>query len=310
MKQSVERAKEPEGLRDARRALSHIIARWTEDGEQLTTVVPRLSLFRYLERTDPHGGMYEPSVCVVAQGAKRVLLGEDSYVYDPEHYLITAVHLPTMVQIIEASSRRPYLGLRLTLDLRAVAQLMVDSNLPVSREQQMDRGMATGRMTPELLDAFRRLVALLDQKQDVPILAPVIEREIIYRLLVGPQGGRLRQIATTGSHGHQLAGAIQWLKDHFSDPLRVEDLASRTGMSASTFHHHFRSMTALSPVQYQKKLRLQEARRLMLVEQRDAATAAFEVGYESPSQFSREYKRLFGAPPVRDVEVLRHQAAG
>ena len=310
MKQSVERAEGAEGPSAPRTALSDVIARWTEDGEQLTTAVPGLSLFRREERTDLLGRMYEPSICVVAQGAKRVLLGDDTYVYDAHHYLITAVHLPTMVQIIEASVTRPYLGLRLKLDLRTAAQLMVDSNLPVSREQQMDRGMATGRMTPELLDAFRRLVALLGQEQDIPILAPVIEREIIYRLLVGSQGRRLRQIATAGSHGHRLAGAIQWLKDHFSESLKVEDLAARTGMSASTFHHHFRSMTALSPLQYQKKLRLQEARRLMLVEQRDAATAAFEVGYESPSQFSREYKRLFGAPPLRDVEALRQQVAG
>ena len=305
MKQKVERAVGAERPSASRKALCEAIARWTEDGEHLTTAVPGLSLFRREERTDLLDRMYEPSICVVAQGAKRVLLGEDTYVYDAQHYLITAVHLPTMVQIIEASVKRPYLGLRLKLDLRTIAQLMVDSNMPVSREQQMDRGMATGRVTPELLDAFRRLVALLGQERDVPILAPVIEREIIYRLLVGSQGKRLRQIATVGSHGHQLSGAIQWLKDHFSESLKVEELAERTGMSASTFHHHFRSMTALSPLQYQKKLRLQEARRLMLVEQRDAATAAFEVGYESPSQFSREYRRLFGAPPLRDVEALR-----
>lgn len=310
MKQPVERAAGAERLSTGRKALSAVIARWTEDGEQLTTAVPGLSLFRREERTDLIAGMYEPSVCVVAQGAKRVFLADDTFVYDAQHYLITAVHLPTVVQIIEASPRRPYLGLRLNLDLRAIAQLMVDSNLPVSRDQRTDRGMATGRMTRELLDAFRRLVGLLDQEQDIPILAPVIEREIIYRLLVGPQGTRLRQIATTGSHGHRLAEAIQWLKDHFSESLKVEDLAERTGMSTSTFHHHFRSITALSPLQYQKKLRLQEARRLMLVEQHDAATAAFEVGYESPSQFSREYKRFFGAPPLRDVEALRQQVAG
>jgi len=310
MTQSFERAEGAERPSAGRDTLSEVIARWTEDGEQLTTAIPGLSLFRREERTDLIAGMYEPSVCVVAQGAKRVFRADDTYVYDAQHYLITAVHLPTMVQLTEASPRKPYLGLRLMLDLRKVAQLMVDSNLPVSREQRMDRGMATCRMTSELLDAFRRLVSLLGQKQDIPILAPVIEREIIYRLLVGSQGRRLRQIATAGSHGHQLAGAIQWLKDHFSESLKVEDLAKRTGMSASTFHHHFRSMTALSPLQYQKKLRLQEARRLMVVEQRDAASAAFEVGYESPSQFSREYKRLFGAPPVRDVEVLRQQVAG
>jgi len=267
--------------------------------------VPGLSLYRREATTDLITGMYEPSVCVVAQGAKRVLLGDDTYVYDAQHYLITSVHLPTLVQIIEATPEKPYLGLRLTFDLREVTQMMVDSSLPVSRDQQMDRGMATSAVTPELLDAFRRLVDLLHQEQDIPILAPVIQREIIYRLLVGPQGARLRQIATAGSHGHQVAQAIQWMKDHFATSMKIEELAARAQMSTSTFHHHFRSVTAQSPLQYQKKLRLQEARRLMLVEQRDAATAAFEVGYESPSQFSREYRRLFGAPPQRDVESLR-----
>lgn len=294
----------------AQAGLGKVIARWTEEGERHTTAIPGLSLFRRQEPTDLSSGTYEPSVCVVAQGAKRVILEEDAYIYDADHYLITSVHLPTMFQIIEASPERPYLGLRLTLDLREVARLMVDSNVPLSREQQMSRGMATGRITPELLDAFRRLVLLLGQERDIPILAPVVQREILYRLLVGPQGGRLRQIATAGSHGHQLAQAIQWLKDHFAEPLRVEALAETTGMSTSTFHHHFRSMTALSPLKYQKKLRLEEARRLMLVENRDAASAAFEVGYESPSQFSREYKRQYGAPPLRDVETLRHQAGG
>jgi AraC-like DNA-binding protein len=292
----------------ALKALGEGIARLTEEGERLTTAVPGLALFRRDEPTDLISRTYPPSICLVAQGAKRVLLGEDAYVYDTQHYLITAVHLPTMVQILEATPHRPYLGLRLTFDLHEVARLMVDSNLPVSREQQMSRGMATGEVTPELTDTFRRLVELLDQEQHVPILAPVIQREIIYRLLLGPQGARLRQIATAGSHGHQLAQAIAWLKSHFAEVLRVEELAARARMSTSTFHHHFRSMTAMSPVQFQKKLRLEEARRLMLVEQRDAASAAFEVGYESPSQFSREYKRQFGAPPQRDVESLRRQA--
>jgi len=289
-------------------ALAAGIARSTDQDERFTTAVPGLSLFRRDAPTDLVSATYPPSICLIAQGSKRVLLGEDAYVYDTRHYLITAVHLPAMVQILEASPERPYLGLRLTLDLQEVARLMVDSHLPVSREQQMSRGMATAEVTPELLDAFRRLVELLDQEQHVPILAPVIQREIIYRLLLGPQGARLRQIATAGSHGHQLAQAIDWLRNHFAEALRIDDLAVRAQMSASTFHHHFRSMTAMSPLQFQKKLRLEEARRLMLVERRDAASAAFEVGYESPSQFSREYKRQFGAPPQRDVESLRRQA--
>jgi transcriptional regulator GlxA family with amidase domain len=254
--------------------------------------------------------MYEPSICMVAQGAKRVLLGDDTYVYDAHHYLITSVHLPTVVQIIEASREKPYLGLRLMLDLREISQLMVDSNLPPPRVQQSSRGMATGEVTLPLLTAVQRLVDLLAEQQDIPILAPIIQREIIYRLLVGDQGERLRQIASAGSQSQQIARAIAWLKGNFTQPLRIDDLAEQARMSSSTFHHHFRSMTALSPLQYQKQLRLQEARRLMLAEHMDAATAAFQVGYESPSQFSREYNRQFGAPPLRDIGNLRQLAAG
>lgn len=285
------------------------IARWTENGELFTTAVPGLSLFRREEPTGPISGMYEPSVCLVAQGAKRVLLGDDTYVYDARHYLITSVHLPTIVQIIEASPEKPYLGLKLKLDQRVISQLMVDSNLPQPRPQQSSRGMATGEVTLPLMNAFQRLIDLLAEEQDIPILAPVIQREIIYRLLVGDQGTRLRQIASAGSQGQQIARAIDWLKGNFTQPLRIDDLAEQASMSSSTFHHHFRSMTALSPLQYQKHLRLQEARRLMLAERMDAATAAFQVGYESPSQFNREYNRLFGAPPLRDITKLRQMAA-
>jgi len=290
-------------------ALRKSIARLTEKGELHTSAVPGLSLFRREEQTEPISGMYEPSVCLVAQGAKRVRLGDDTFVYDAHHYLITSVHLPTVVQIIEASPERPYLGLRLMLDQREISQLMVDSNLPPPRVQQSSRGMATGEVTLPLLTAIQRLIDLLAEQQDIPILAPIIQREIIYRLLVGDQGDRLRQIASAGSQSHQIARAIDWLKCNYSQPLSIDNLAAQVRMSSSTFHHHFRSMTALSPLQFQKQLRLQEARRLMLAERMDAATAAFQVGYESPSQFSREYNRLFGAPPLRDITNLRQMAA-
>ncbi len=296
-------------METALEALGKSIARWTDKGELHTTVVPGLSLFRREEPTGPISGMYEPSICLVAQGAKRVLLGDDSYVYDPHHYLITSVHLPTVVQIIEASREKPYLGLRLKLDLREISQLMVDSHLPPPRAQQSSRGMATGEVTLPLLTAFQRLIELLTEQQDIPILAPIIQREIIYRLLVGDQGTRLRQIASAGSQGHQMARVIDWLKDNFTQSIRIEDLARQVNMSVSTFHHHFRSLTAMSPLQFQKLLRLNEARRLMLVEPLDATTAAFQVGYESTSQFSREYSRLFGAPPLRDITNLRQMAA-
>jgi len=301
----VMRNDEDGGMEVALEAFGKSIARWTEKGEQHVTAVPGLSLFRREEPTGPISGMYEPSVCLVAQGAKRVLLGDDTYVYDAHHYLITSVHLPTIVHIIDASPEKPFLGLRLTLDLREISQLMVDSNLPQPRAQQSSRGMATGEMTLQLLTAFQRLIDLLAEQQGIPILAPVIQREIIYRLLVGDQGERLRQIASMGSQSNQIARAIDWLKGNFTQQLSIDDLAAKASMSSSTFHHHFRSMTALSPLQYQKQLRLQEARRLMLAERMDAASAAFQVGYESPSQFSREYNRMFGAPPLRDIAKLR-----
>jgi AraC-like DNA-binding protein len=184
----------------------------------------------------------------------------------------------------------------------------VDSHLPPPWAQQSSRGMAIGEVTLPLLTAFQRLIDLLAAPQDIPILAPVIQREIMYRLLVGDQGARLRQIASAGSQSHQIAQAIDWLKSHYTHPLHIDDLAAQVHMSPSTFHHHFRALTAMSPLQYQKWLRLNEARRLMLTKRLDAATAAFQVGYESPSQFSREYRRVFGTPPSRDSTYLRHMA--
>ncbi len=309
-KQAAEKELEVIKMEVALQALAKMIARWTDKPDRITTAIPGLFLFRRDEPTPPMSGMYEPSICVIAQGAKRVLLGDDSFVYDARHFLITSVHLPTVVQIIDASREKPCLGLMLKLDQREMSQLMVDSNLPPPRARQSSRGMATGGVTLPLLAAFQRLVDLLAEPKDIPILAPIIQREITYRLLVGDQGTRLREMAAAGSQSHQIARAIDWLKGNFTRPLRIDDLAARVRMSTSTFHHHFRSMTALSPLQFQKQLRLNEARRLMLTDHLDAATAAFQVGYESPSQFSREYSRLFGAPPLRDITTLRQLAAG
>ncbi len=308
-KEAVKQDTVDRGMEDILEALANSIARWTDKNDRLETAIPGLLFFRHDGPSQPFSGMYEPSICMVAQGSKRVILGDDAFVYDTHHYLITSVHLPTMVQILEASPKKPYLGLMLKLDLREVSQLMADSNLPPPRGQQSSRGMATGEVSLHLVTAFQRLIDLLAEPQDIPILAPVIQREITYRLLVGDQGARLRQIAAAGSQSQQIARAIEWLKGNFSQPLHIDDLAAQASMSNSTFHHHFRSITALSPLQYQKQLRLQEARRLMLAERMDAATAAFQVGYESPSQFSREYSRLFGAPPLRDVTRLRQTAA-
>lgn len=305
---AVKQAFENTSLEGALEALGKSIARWTEQGDHPMTAIPGLSLSRRDAPTSPTSYMYEPIMCLIAQGAKRVLLGDDTYVFDAHHFLLTSLDLPTVVQIIQASRGKPYLSLRLKLDRREMSQLMVDSHLPPPRAQQSSRGMAIGEVTLPLLSAFQRLIDLLAVPQDIPILAPLIQREILYRLLVGEQGARLRQIASAGSQSHRIAQAIEWLKRHYTLPLRIEDLAAHVHMSPSTFHHHFRALTAMSPLQYQKWFRLNEARRLMLTEHQDAATAAFEVGYESPSQFSREYRRVFGAPPLRDITSLRHMA--
>jgi AraC-like DNA-binding protein len=309
-KQTVKQASDNSSMEGALEVLAESIARWTDQGDQLETAIPGLSLWRRIEPTPPVSGIYEPSICMVAQGAKRVLLGDEAYVYDAHHFLVTSVDLPTVWQIIEASREKPCLGLVLKLDLREISQLMVDSHLPPPRAQQSSRGIATGEVALPLLTPFQRLIDLLAEPKDIPILAPVIKREISYRLLEGDQGARLRQMASAGSQSHQIARAVEWLKGNFTRPLRIDDLAKQVNMNTSTFHHHFRVLTAMSPLQYQKWLRLNEARRLMLNERLDATTAAFQVGYESPSQFSREYNRMFGAPPLRDITNLRQQAPG
>jgi len=291
----------------ARSALAERIYRWTKEDDHLTSDIPGLMLIRYETPTEPKSAMYEPCICLVAQGAKRVQLGNEEYIYDENHMLITSVGLPVMANITKATKEAPLLSLVLKIDLGMVAQLMVDSNLPAPRKRQTGRGMAVCEVSEPLIDGFQRLIDLLDTPEDIPILSPLILKEITYRLLMGELGPRLRQIATAESHGQQVARAVDWLKENYAKRLKVEDLAKRTGMSVSTFHNHFRAVTAMSPLQFQKWLRLHEARRLMLSENQDATTAALQVGYESPSQFSREYKRQFGAPPLRDIKTLHRQ---
>jgi AraC-like DNA-binding protein len=270
------------------------------------TAVPGLLLARQPKPTDPIALVVDPSVCIVAQGAKEVYLAGEVYRYDPAHSLLVSVDLPISARVVEATRARPCLAVRLSLDLAVVGDLLADcpdaalSNPPA-------RGLDVRPVEPQLLDAVGRLVALLDAPRDIATLAPLVVREVTYRVLAGPQGARLRQIAAAGAPGQRIARAVRWLKDHFADPLRVESLARQARMSLSGFHQHFKTVTSLSPLQYQKWLRLHEARRLMLGGGLDAAEAAFRVGYESPSQFSREYHRMFGAPPRQDVIALRFE---
>ena len=295
---------------DGRVDLAGRIAQWAAGENTRETQIPGLTLHRWETPTEPTSYMLGPSICLIGQGRKRVFLGEEHYVYDAHSFLITSVDLPVVAQIIEASSDKPYLGLTLELDLRTIAQLMLGNNMPSIRPVRERRGMAVSAVSPPLLDAFQRLIDLLECPGDIGALAPLIKQEIFYRLLVGEQGARLRQIISVDNRSYQIARAIDWLKENFDKPLRIEDLASRVGLSTSAFHNHFRCMTAMSPLQFQKRMRLNEARRLMLTEHLDASTAAFEVGYDSPSQFSREYSRLFGAPPMRDIRNLTQVPAG
>ncbi|EKL9960858.1 AraC family transcriptional regulator [Vibrio parahaemolyticus] len=289
----------------ATQKLAKLIDRWTGDANQYDTPISGLRFSRWTTPTPPTSYTHNPRICLIAQGRKRVLLGEESFIYDANHFLISSVDLPIIANIIEASEEQPYLGLIMELDLTEISQLIVDSELAFTQAKEAQKGIAVGELSESLLDAFVRLAELLDEGQNIKILAPIIKREIFYRLLMSEQGTRLHQIVTAGSHSHQIAKAIDWLKNNFVKPLSVGDLASYTGMSKSSFYTHFRSMTSMTPLQFQKKLRLSEARRLMLTENLDAMAATFKVGYESPSQFSREYSRLFGAPPSKDIKLLR-----
>ncbi|HGS4501388.1 TPA: AraC family transcriptional regulator N-terminal domain-containing protein [Vibrio parahaemolyticus] len=289
----------------ATQKLAKLIDRWTGDANQYDTPISGLRFSRWTTPTPPTSYTHNPSICLIAQGRKRVLLGEESFIYDANHFLISSVDLPIIANIIEASEEQPYLGLIMELDLTEISQLIIDSELAFTQAKEAQKGIAVGELSESLLGAFVRLAELLDEGQNIKILAPIIKREIFYRLLMSEQGTRLHQIVTAGSHSHQIAKAIDWLKNNFVKPLSVGDLASYTGMSKSSFYTHFRSMTSMTPLRFQKKLRLSEARRLMLTENLDAMAATFKVGYESPSQFSREYSRLFGAPPSKDIKSLR-----
>jgi len=267
-----------------------------------------LHLHRHSVRPGPIHGVLEPSLCLVVQGSKEFLLGESRYRYDPAHFLLATVDLPHVGHILEASRERPFLSLRLELAPALVGSIMAEVDYSASSGQADVRAIAVSPMDANLLDAVVRLVRLPDSPTEARVLMPLIMREIVFRLLIGDQGARLRHLAILGGYTPHIARAIERLRRDFAQPLRVEQLAHEMGMSVSGLHHHFKAVTALSPLQFQKQLRLQEARRLMLSEDLDAARAAFQVGYHDASHFNREYKSLFGVPPMRDVQRLREEA--
>jgi len=267
--------------------------------------LPGLHLYRHSVPLEQVYSLVEPSLCVVAQGSKEFLLDEHRCRYDPFHYLLVTVDLPYVGQVLEASKERPFLSLRLDLPPSLVSAVMVEASLASPPGPAEVRAIAVSPLEVELLDAAVRLIRLLETPAAAPVLLPLYTRELIYRLLLGEQGARLRHVALLGGATTRIARAIERLRHDFDQPLRIEQLARELGMSVSGLHHHFKAVTALSPLQYQKRLRLLEARRLLLGEDVDATRAAYRVGYQDVSHFNREYKSLFGVPPMRDVHRLR-----
>lgn len=273
------------------------------------SVIERVSLVRLERPSEQMHTVYSPLLCIVAQGEKRSVVGSSVLAYGPGQYLAVSVDLPVIGEVTAASPSQPYLCLKLDLDCTQLSDLLLDARLPTDVETQPNLGLSVRQLTPEMLDAATRLVGLLDKPWAIPTLGSLYERELLYFVLAGPQGDRLRQIALAEGRTAQIVKAVRWIRARFREAIAVEDVAAIAGMSSSSFHEHFRAVTAHSPLQYQKLLRLQEARRLMVSAGSDAASAAFAVGYSSPQQFSREYTRLFGAPPQRDTARLRAQPA-
>ncbi|HVI71136.1 MAG TPA: AraC family transcriptional regulator [Pyrinomonadaceae bacterium] len=274
----------------------------SEDGAK--EVLPGFFLARSSRPSQSLNTVYQPAFCFIAQGRKRALLGEEVFRYDPGHYLLFTVDLPLIFQIEKATPDEPYLGLRLDLDPSLVASVLVEADIKIKKGDASTKAMDVHSIDANLLDAVVRLVRLADEPESSTVLAPLIVKEIIYRLLAGGQGARLGHFLQSGDT-QRISRAIGHLREHFDEPLKIDDFARQLGMSVSGFHHHFKSVTAMSPLQFQKQIRLQEARRLMLGEDLDAASAGFRVGYEDPSYFSRDYKKLFGSPPQRDIVSLR-----
>ena len=288
----------------AERITRHVM----QDGREESA--PGLSLYRYSQPTGPLYGVSEPSFCVVVQGAKELLLGTERLRYDATQYLLVSAGVPVVGHVIEASKQRPYLAVRLVLDPAIVTAVLMESGHLTSRIDSTVKALATCPIDADLLDIVLRLVRLVDSPRDYGALAPLAAREIVYRLARGDQGARLRQIAVVAGRAHRIAKAIELIRNSFGKPLRIGVLARQLGMSVSALHHDFKAVTAMSPLQFQKQLRLQEARRLLLGGEVDVARAGYRVGYDDPPHFNREYKKLFGEPPGRDVQRLRSISQG
>jgi AraC-like DNA-binding protein len=292
-------------LLELRRSLAQRIRELAAKPGEHLTAIPGLSLYHRTRPTACCRASYEPGLSIFVQGRKRILLGGTEYLCDSRSFLLTSIDVPAQSQITEASEKTPLLSIFLRLDLPTVREVLSREDIPEAPPSSHRQGLVVGENTVGLLGAALRLLALLDTPEDIPYLSSLAHREILYRILRTPQAERLRAIATSGDLGQRTARAISWLRENYAKPLHMEELAITARMGVSTLHHQFRALTAMSPLQYQKQLRLQTARQRMLMDGLDATTAAYEVGYESISQFSREYSRFFGLPPMRDVKAMK-----
>ncbi|CAH8209453.1 MULTISPECIES: AraC family transcriptional regulator [Vibrio] len=288
--------------------LAKIIEQKTVGNEDSSTSIESLSLFRREVITEPCACAIEPSVLFVVQGSKQLLVGEQIFIYDTQHFLLNSLDMPASSQVVDASLDKPCLGLMLKIDMQLMADIIAQNDMNPPHDDSGNGSSAIGTVKENLLVPLIRLLDLLDEPEAIKTLSPLIVREIHYRLLTSELAGRIWQIALSGNQANRISKAIGWLRVHYSEPLNIEELASYIQMSTTTLYHHFRKHTSMSPLQYQKWLRLNEAQRLMLNENSEASSAAFQVGYESPSHFSREYTRLFGISPKRHIEVLRKGA--
>jgi AraC-like DNA-binding protein len=294
-----------ESLSKQRAELAKLIDCHTEWDGTRETAIPSIFFSRYTNTTGPKYGVFKPSICFIVQGAKEILLSQDRFRYGPADYLVGSVNLPITGQVTEASTEVPYLALILALTPSQILEVLREAQVEVEKKENAKRGMYVSKIEPSLLNAVTRLACLLDNPKDIPVLAPLITKEIIYRVLQGEHGTTLGQIAIEGSSTSQISDVIEHIMKNYKKSFRIEELAEIANMSVSSLHRHFKEVTAMSPIQFQKQLRLQEARSLLLSESSDAADVAFQVGYESPSQFSREYSRMFGFPPKEDINHLR-----
>jgi AraC-like DNA-binding protein len=297
-------------MEDLRGELVGILGRRAGSDGRHETAIPQLNLYRFSHPTEPAPFLQEPAVYVVVQGRKHLTLGDETYVYDRSQYLAVSMALPVIANVAEASPEEPYLCMTLSVDPRELAALIVETGRRPPRDDDDGRALYVSPLEAPLLDGFLRLLRLLDTPEDIGVLGPLVLRELSYRLLQSEQFGRLAQIAIGDGRLRRVSEAITWIKEHFAEPLQVEALARQVHMSPSALHQHFKAATAVSPIQYQKQLRLQEARRLLLSGAPSAETVAYEVGYASASQFTREYARLFGQPPRRDAEHVRSNTVG